>query len=282
MSLHIKRKTRNEIISHIVLIIIVLVVLAPVLFALAKSTQTRAEVYHFPPKLGPGSAGILNYKTVWHQFDLGLYMKNTLIVAGIVMLFKTIFSMTAGLGLVYFDFPLKEGIFYFILFTLMMPTEIMIVALFNLVSDLAQAVHLENSYAVLTVPFLASATGVFLFRQHFSSIPADLADAARVDGAGPLRFLWSVLIPMSWNTIAALALIQFIYMWNQYIWPLVIIRENNRQLIQVGLRSLTNQQDTTNWGFVMAAAILAMIPPMVIFLLLQEQFTKGFALGREK
>jgi sn-glycerol 3-phosphate transport system permease protein len=278
MSLSLSRNTRKQLLTHIALIFVVLVVLAPVLFALAKSTQTRAEVYHYPPMLGPGSAGLLNYKIVWHQFDLGLYMKNTLIVAGIVMLFKTIFSMTAGLGLVYFDFPFKEFIFYFILFTLMMPTEIMIVALFNLVSDLGWG----DSYAALSVPFLASATGVFLFRQHFSSIPADLADAARVDGAGPMRFLWSILVPMSWNTIAALALIQFIYMWNQYIWPLVIIRENDRQLIQVGLRALTNQQDTTNWGYVMAAAILAMIPPMLIFILLHEQFTKGFALGKEK
>ena len=278
MQLSMKRKTRNEIITHIALIIIVLIVMAPVLFALAKSTQTRAEVYQFPPKLGPGSAGLLNYRVVWNQFDLGIFMKNTLIVAAIVMFFKTAFSMTAGLGLVYFDFPFKEFIFYFILFTLMMPTEIMIVALFNLVSDLGWG----DSYAALTVPFLASATGVFLFRQHFSSIPADLADAARVDGAGPLRYLWSILIPMSWNTIAALALIQFIYMWNQYIWPLVIIRENSRQLIQVGLRSLTNQQDTTNWGYVMAAAILAMVPPMLIFILLREQFTRGFALGQEK
>lgn len=278
MTLAVNRKTRNKILTHLALIIVVFIVMAPVLFALAKSTQTRAEVYHFPPKLGPGAAGILNYKIVWRQFDLGLYMKNTLIVAGIVMLFKTAFSMTAGLGLVYFDFPLKEWVFYFILFTLMMPTEIMIVALFNLVSDLGWG----NNYAALSVPFLASATGVFLFRQHFSSIPADLADAARVDGAGPVRFLWSILVPMSWNTIAALALIQFIYMWNQYIWPLVIIRENNSQLIQVGLRALTNQQDTTNWGYVMAAAILAMIPPMVIFILLHEQFTKGFALGQEK
>ncbi|HFD40916.1 MAG TPA: carbohydrate ABC transporter permease [Anaerolineae bacterium] len=277
-----KRKTRNEILSHIALIIIVLLVMAPVLFALAKATQTRAEVYHFPPKLGFGSAGLYNFRTAWTQYDLGLYMKNTLIVAGIVMFFKTLFSMLAGLGLVYYDFPLKNFVFYFILFTLMMPTEIMIVALFNEVSDMAQAVNMENSYAVLTVPFLASATGVFLFRQHFSSIPSDLADAARVDGAGPLRFLWSILVPMSWNTIAALALIQFIYMWNQYIWPLVIIRENKMQLVQVGLRALTSQQDTTNWGLVMAAAILAMVPPMLIFLLLQEQFTKGFALGQEK
>lgn len=160
----------------------------------------------------------------------------------------------------------------------MMPTQILIVALFDLVSKMGMG----NSYAALTMPFLASATGVFLFRQHFSSIPGSLADAARVDGAGPIRFLWSVLIPMSWNTIGALALIQFIYMWNQYLWPLVIIREGARQVIQVGLRSMTAQQDVTNWGVVMAGAILAMLPPLIVFLLLHEQFTKGFALGREK
>jgi sn-glycerol 3-phosphate transport system permease protein len=159
-----------------------------------------------------------------------------------------------------------------------MPTEIMIIALFNLVSDLGWG----NNYAALTVPFLASATGVFLFRQHFSSIPGDLVDAARVDGSGPLRFLISILVPMSRNTIGALALIQFIYMWNMYIWPLVIIRENTRQVIQVGLRSMTAVQDTTNWGVVMAGAVLAMLPPLMVFVLLHEQFTHGFALGQEK
>jgi sn-glycerol 3-phosphate transport system permease protein len=160
----------------------------------------------------------------------------------------------------------------------MMPTEIMIIALFNLVSDLGWG----NSYAALTVPFLASATGVFLFRQHFSSIPPDMVDAARVDGAGPVRFLWNILTPMSLNVIGAMALIQFIYMWNMYIWPLIIIRENDRQVVQVGLRSMTNVQDTTNWGVVMAGAILAMLPPLIIFIGLHEQFTRGFALGQEK
>lgn len=272
------RKTRQTILTHLALIIICLLVMAPVLFALAKSTQTRAQVYHYPPILGPGTALVQNYQTAWQDFELGMYMKNSLIIAGIVMLAKTVFSMLAGLGLVYFDFPLKNGIFYFILFTLMMPTEVMIVPLFDLVSDLGWG----NNYAALTVPFLASATGVFLFRQHFSSIPPDLVDAARADGAGPLRFLWSILIPMSRNTIGALALIQFIYMWNQYIWPLVIIRENSRQVIQVGLRGMTAVQDTTNWGVVMAGAIIAMLPPLLVFIILHEQFTKGFALGQEK
>jgi len=272
------RKTRKKILIHVALITVSLLVMAPVLFALAKSTQTRAQVFHYPPIFGPGTAMLQNYRTAWYDFELGIYIQNTLIIAGIVMVGKTTLSMLAGLGLVYFDFPLKNTIFYFILFTLMMPTEVMIVPLFDLVSKLGWG----NNYAALTVPFIASATGVFLFRQHFASIPSDLVDAARADGAGPLRFLWSILIPMSRNTIGALALIQFIYMWNQYIWPLVIIRENARQVIQVGLRGMTAVQDTTNWGVVMAGAMIAMLPPLIVFVVLHEQFTKGFALGQEK
>ncbi len=271
-------KTRKTLLTHLALIIVSFIVLVPVLFALAKSTQTRAQVYHYPPILGPGTAFWGNYRAAWYNFDLGLYMKNTLIVAGVVMFFKTLLSMLAGLGLVYFDFPFKDAIFYFILFTLMMPTEIMIVALFKLVSNIGWG----NSYLAVTVPFLASATGVFLFRQHFSSISPNLVDAARVDGAGPVRFLFSILVPMSWNTIGALALIQFIYMWNQYLWPLIVIRENTHQLIQVGLRAMTSQQDVTNWGIMMAGAIIAMVPPLLIFILLRQQFTKGFALSQEK
>ncbi|HDJ29999.1 MAG TPA: carbohydrate ABC transporter permease [Candidatus Acetothermia bacterium] len=272
------RKLRQTIFTHIGLILVAFILMAPVLFAFSKSTQTTAQIYHYPPTIGFGTSIVKNYATAWNEFKLGLYMKNSFIIAIIVTVAKTILSLLTGLALVYFDFPLKAWVFYFILFTLMMPTQILIVALFDLVSKMGMG----NSYAALTMPFLASATGVFLFRQHFSSIPGSLADAARVDGAGPIRFLWSVLIPMSWNTIGALALIQFIYMWNQYLWPLVIIREGARQVIQVGLRSMTAQQDVTNWGVVMAGAILAMLPPLIVFLLLHEQFTKGFALGREK
>ncbi len=278
LKFRLRRRTRNEILTHIALILISLLVMAPVLFALAKSTQTRAQVFHYPPVFGPGTAFMDNYKTAWYAFNLSMYMKNSFIVALGVTFGKTILSLLAGMALVYFDFPIKEWVFYFILFTLMMPTEILIVALFNLVSHLGWS----NSYLALIIPFMASATGVFLFRQHFASIPADMADAARVDGAGPMRFLFSVLIPLSWNTIGALALIQFIYVWNQYLWPLVIIREDSHQVIQVGLRSMTAQQDTTNWGIVMAGAILAMLPPLIVFILLHRQFTRGFALGQEK
>ncbi len=265
---------------HMALISVVFTVASPVLVAFFKSTQTRDQVFSYPPVLGFGSVKAMldNYGRAWNQYRIGIYMKNSMIVSVAVTVAKTLLSMLAGLAIVYFDFPLKAPIFYFILFTLMMPTEIMIIALFNLVSKLG----LGNTYAALIFPFMASATGVFLFRQHFSSIPPDLADAARVDGAGPLRFLWNVLLPLSWNVIGAFALIQFIYMWNQYLWPLVIIRESSRQVIQVGLKSTMTAMEATDWGLVMAAVILAMIPPLIVFALLQEQFTKGFVLAREK
>lgn len=275
-----RRKRTKGILIHVTLIVVVLLVLTPILIAFLKSTQTRSQVFSYPPILGFGSmhAMVQNYIQAWAQYHIGLYMTNSMIVSVAVTIAKAALSMLAGLAIVYFDFPLKRFIFYFILFTLMMPTEVMIIALFNLVSHLG----LGNTYAALIIPFMASATGVFLFRQHFSSIPPELSDAARVDGAGPIRFLWSVLLPLSWNVIGAFALIQFIYMWNQYLWPLVIIRESSHQVIQVGLKGTMAGMEATNWGLVMAAVTLAILPPLLVFLLLQEQFTKGFILGEEK
>jgi len=162
-------------------------------------------------------------------------MGNTILVAIFIMAGKTIFSLLAGTAFVYFKFPLKGPLFVFVLLTLMMPTDILVVALFRLMVDF----HWVNTYQALIVPFLASATGVFLFRQHFSNIPSELADAAQIDGAGPLRFLWSILIPISWNVIGALAMIQFVYVWNQYLWPLLVINDNNRSWFNWRLKELS-------------------------------------------
>ena len=263
---------------HLLLGVSVLLVAAPVIFALIFSTQTPAEIFRYPPKFTFGSAGLENYRTVWNQYHLGVYMKNSLIISTAVTLGKTVVSFLAALALVYFRFPLKSWVFTFILLTLMMPTEIMIVALFDLVTNLGWS----NSYAALIVPFLASATGTFLFRQQFLQIPESLVDAARIDGAGPLRFAWSILLPMSMNVVAAMAVIQFVYMWNQYLWPLIVIRDGEKQVVQVGLRMLSSGQDATNWGLVMAGAIVALLPALFVFLLLQEQFSRGFALAEEK
>jgi sn-glycerol 3-phosphate transport system permease protein len=255
----------------------VLIVAAPLLFAFIKATQTSAQVTG--PSLLLGNQFLENARAAWVGAGLGQYMINSTIVAVFVTLGKTVLSLLAALAFVYFRFPLKGLLFALVLFALTLPTELLIVALFDLVSgDLKWA----NSYAAIIVPFIASATGVLLFRQHFMSIPSSLSDAARMDGAGPLTFLVKILVPMSWNTVGALAVIQFVSAWDQYLWPLVIMQSDSMQVVQVGLSRLIDAEAQSNWGAVMAGAILTIVPPMLVFTLLQEQFSKGFALGQDK
>ncbi len=294
-----QRRPKTRWLIHLLLIVSCLVVTGPILFALIKATQPTTQV--ISASLIPGAQLWHNVSNAWVQADLGIYMRNSFIIAFAVTFGKTLFSLMAGMALVYFRIPFKPVVFGFILLTLMMPTQVLIVGLFDLVSKQApptwQALfswiahplaptpygfNWSNSYWAIIVPFLASATGVFLFRQHFMSIPLSLADAAKIDGAGPLRFLMSILVPMSTNTIGALAVIQFVYVWNQYLWPLVIIRRTDRQVVQVGLNLIISQGQDTDWGLVMAGAIVALIPPLIVFMLLQEQFMRGFALSSEK
>ncbi len=288
---------------HLLLIVSCLVVMAPVLFALIKATQTNAAV--LSPSLVPGQQLLRNLEAVWVNARLGTFMRNSFIIALIVTTGKTLTALLAGMALVFFAFRGKGVVFVLILLTLMLPTEVLIVPLFDLISQpppqswLAfwewfrnpAAVVLRpapfgfgwsNTLLALTVPFLASATGVFLFRQHFMSIPRELADAAKMDGAGPMRFLWNILVPMSVNTIGALAVIQFVYVWDQYLWPRVIIRREELQVVQVGLNLIIGTGEGVQWGYVMAGALLTILPPLVVFMLLQEQFMRGFALSQSK
>ncbi len=270
-------KRRSLVLTHAVLIVAVFLIASPLLFALLKATQASSDV--ISARLLPGGNFGTNLAALWNGANLGRYMVNSSIVALCITVGKTAFSVLAALAFVYFRFPLKGLAFALVLFTLMLPTELLIVALFDLVSTRLQW---ADSYLAIIVPFLASATGTFLFRQHFMSIPDSLADAARIDGCGPLGFLTRVLVPMSWNTIGALAVVQFVYAWDQYLWPLVIMQSDDKQVVQVGLRRLIDVGGQTDWGAVMAGAIITIIPPLVIFTVLQEQFSKGFALGQDK
>ncbi|MFC4455937.1 carbohydrate ABC transporter permease [Deinococcus sonorensis] len=262
---------------HLILSVAALLIASPLLFALIKATQAGQQVVG--PSLLPGTAFFQNLGSVWTSAGLGRYMLNSLLVTVTVTFGKTVLSVLAALAFVYFRFPLKGLVFALVLFTLMLPTELLIIALFDLVSG---TFKWADSSAAIIVPFLASATGVFLFRQHFMNIPHSLADAARMDGAGPLTFLTRVLVPMSWNTIGAMAVIQFVYVWDQYLWPLVIMQSDDKQVVQVGLRRLIDVGGQTDWGAVMAGAIVTVVPPLVVFTVLQEQFSRGFALGQDK
>lgn len=294
---------RDPIWIHAVLIIAVFLIASPILFAIIKATQARGDV--LSPSLVPGTEFFSNLRIVWTDQHLGRYIRNSLWIAFSVTVGKTVLSILAAMVLVFFRVRFKAFIFGFILFTLLMPTEVLIVGLFDMISlqppesfgeflrwflnprrvlfaPVPFGLGWTNTYRSIIVPFMASATGIFLFRQHFLSIPRDLGDAARIDGAGPFGFLFHVLVPLSVNTIGALAVIQFVYVWDQYLWPRVIIRDEARQVVQVGLNLIIGVGEGVYWGQVMAGALVSIVPPLVIFIALQEQFMRGFALTSDK
>jgi sn-glycerol 3-phosphate transport system permease protein len=270
------KRPRSKWMLHIALMLTCLFVGFPLYYAMLVSTQTNAQVFAY--QFTPGSSFAEHWQQVMVTRNLGSYMLNSTFIAIAVTSGKTVLSLLAGLAFVYFRFPGKWIVFGFVLITLMMPTEILIFALYQLVSDLGWG----SRYEALIVPFLASATGTFLFRQHFMNIPAELSEAAQLDGASPIQFLFQVLVPMSWNTIGALAVIQFIYVWNMFLWPVLIMRDPNRQVVQVGLQTLIGGDTALVYGPLMLGAVVASIPPVLVFLLLQKQFMSGFAISRDK
>ena len=251
-------KTKYHI--HLLLLIAVIVVAAPVLFAFIVSTQSVTEVFSYPPKLTPGSSWE-NYPNSWKYVNLGRMMFNSAFLAFAVTVGKLIISLMAAFAFSHFEFRGKNFLFFLILITLMLPIPVRIVPLFELFVKMGR-IHKQlgiDTYFSLIVPFIASATGTFLFRQHFLTIPAELTDAARIDGCGPMRFLFQVLIPLSKNTIGALVVIEFVYIWNQYLWPLIVTNSDEMKVVQIGIKMLTATEALQNWGVIMAGVIFAMI-----------------------
>ncbi|MFV1969439.1 MAG: carbohydrate ABC transporter permease [Acidimicrobiia bacterium] len=261
---------------HLGLTLTALVIAFPLLYAMIVATQTNPETYSF--QFTPGSALRDNFQTVWVDRNFAGAMWNSLVQSILVTAGKTILSLLAGLAFVYFKFRGKWIVFFLVLVTLMMPTEVMILALFQMVAGFGW----QDTMAALVVPFLASATGAFLFRQHFANMPTELLEASQIDGATPLKFLTKVLIPLSWNVIAALFVIQFVYTWNMFLWPSLIIRDDSKQVVQSALQTLTQIEGSFTYGPVMLAAVIASIPPAIVFVLMQKPFMSGFAIGQDK
>jgi sn-glycerol 3-phosphate transport system permease protein len=262
--------------AHLFLWIACVVIGFPLYYAVIVSTQTNSDVYRYQFTFGEHFWD--NLQVVIVDRNLLNFIFNSIFIALAVTFGKTVLSLLSGMAFVYFRFPFKWLIFGFVLITLMMPTEVLAIALFRFVNSLGWG----NTYTALVVPFIASATGTFLFRQHFANIPAELSEAAQLDGANPIQFLFRVLVPISWNTIGALAVIQFVYVWNMYLWPVLIIRDENRQVVQQGLRSLISGDSATSFGPMMLGAVIASLPPIIVFVLLQKQFMSGFAVSRDK
>ncbi len=252
----------------------------PVLYALVMSTLSFQEAYRFPPTLVPGSDLLSNLQEAWVHINMGRLLFNSTVVAVAVAVGKMVLSVLAAFAFTYFgDFRGKWLFFGLILITHMLPLPVRIVPTFELITRLGWA----DTYWALTVPFFASATGTLLFRQFFLTVPHALADAARIDGAGPMRFLVSILLPLSRTNLAALFMVEFIYAWNEYLWPLVATSSDRMRVVQIGIKTLlASEAQAAEWNVVMAGAMISIVPPLLVLLLLQGAFVKGFALQQEK
>jgi sn-glycerol 3-phosphate transport system permease protein len=267
------------VLSHVVLILGVLAIAFPLYVTFVASTLTLQDIMQVPMRLLPGDQLVENYSkvlgtgtTTGSRAPVSSMLVNSLVMALAIPLGKITISIISAFAIVYFRFPLRMFFFWMIFITLMLPVEVRIIPTFKVISDLGML----NTYAGLTVPLIASATATFLFRQFFMTVPDELAEAARVDGAGPMRFFWDVLLPLSKTMMAALFVIQFIYGWNQYLWPLLITTDESMYTAVIGIKRMIVGSDSANeWNLIMATAILAMLPPALVVLLMQKWFVKG-------
>jgi sn-glycerol 3-phosphate transport system permease protein len=278
----IERRPVATLLSHLVVVLGVLIVAFPVIVALVAASQTSEQIAQsVPMSLVPGDNFLASMKQA--LFGGKTIYGNTLppvapmlwvsfVSALIIAVGKIAISLLSAFAIVYFRFPFRGLIFWMIFITLMLPVEVRIVPTYAVVSTLGML----DSYAGLTIPLIASATATFLFRQFFLTVPDELVEAARIDGAGPLKFFKDVLLPLSATSIAALFVIQFIYGWNQYLWPLLVTTREDMYPIVMGIRRLIAGGDSaTEWNVVMATALLAMVPPALVVILMQRWFVKG-------
>jgi len=276
----VERRATLGLLAHAVMILGMLIVAFPLYLAFVASTHESQEIVQAPMPLWPGSHFWDNYSAALtghgggagSNAPVGRMMWVSFVTAMVIALGKIAVSLLSAFALVYFRFPLRSLFFWAIFVTLMLPVEVRILPTYKVVSDLG----LLNSYAGLTIPLIASATATFLFRQFFLTVPEELVEAARIDGAGPMRFFWDILLPLSKTSIAALFVIQFIYGWNQYLWPLLATTSEDMYPVVVGIKRMIAGGDSGNeWNIVMATAIMAMIPPAIVVIFMQRWFVKG-------
>ncbi len=265
--------------THLVLIAGVAIVVLPVYLAFVASTHPDGAFVSGVMPLLPGTEFAANYGEMFRSGmanagtpPLTLMLGNALVMAVVITVGKIAISITSAFAIIYFRFPGRVVFFWMIFITLMLPVEVRILPTFKVVADLG----LLNSYAGLTLPLIASATATFLFRQFFMTLPDELTEAARVDGAGPLRFFRDILLPLSRTNIAALSVILFIYGWVQYLWPLLVTTDPRYYTIVMGIKRMVAVSDADpQWNLVMAAVMLAMLPPVVVVVVMQRLFVKG-------
>ena len=275
----VENRRFGDILAYVVLTIGVLILAFPVYLAIVASTWDPATIINGQLPLYPGPYAADNYHRILFigtgrstREPVITMMTNSFVMAMSIALGKIAISILSGYAIVYYRFPFRMTAFWIIFITLMLPVEVRIYPTYKVVADLG----LLDTYAGLSIPLIASATGTLLFRQFFMTIPDELLEASKIDGAGPFKFFKDTVLPLSITTIAALFVIQFIYGWNQYLWPLLITTKDSMQTIVIGIKKMIVTQDAlTEWQLAMATAVLALLPPVAVVVLMQRLFVKG-------
>jgi sn-glycerol 3-phosphate transport system permease protein len=275
----IENRPITNIVSHLVLILGVLIVAFPIWITFVAASHDAVRMTQVPLPLLPGDQFFINLKSAFvegvgnaREQSVGLMLMNSLVMALMIAVGKIAISILSAYAIVYFDFPFRMGFFWLIFITLMLPVEVRILPTFKVVADLGML----NNYWGLSVPLIASATATFMFRQVFLTVPDELLEAARIDGAGPMKFFKDVLLPLSRTNIAALFVILFIYGWNQYLWPLLITTDKSMYTIVMGIKQMLEAaEESPEWHLIMMSTLLAMLPPVLVVVTMQKLFVKG-------
>jgi sn-glycerol 3-phosphate transport system permease protein len=270
----VERRPIADVMGQVLIALGAALIVFPVYLAFVASTLTPEQVLDAPMQMTPGAQGLQNYSTVFFggSTPLKTLLMNSAVSAIIIAVGKIVISLLSAYAVVYFRFPGRSIAFWLIFLTLMLPVEVRILPTFQVVASL----NMLDSYAGLTIPLLASATATFLLRQFFLTIPDELMEAARIDGASAMRFFWSILLPLARTNIAALFVILFIYGWNQYLWPLMVTTREDFYTAVIGVRRLMSGGDAaTEWNLVMATTLITMLPPALVVVLMQRWFVQG-------
>lgn len=266
-------------VSHLVLILGVAVVAFPIWITFVAATHDAVRITQVPLPLLPGDQLWENLKSAFtrgvgnaREQSVPLMLFNSLVMATMIAVGKIAISLLSAFAIVYFRFPFRMGFFWMIFITLMLPVEVRILPTFEVVANLGML----NSYWGLSIPLIASATATFMFRQVFLTVPDELLEAARIDGAGPMKFFRDILLPLSRTNIAALFVILFIYGWNQYLWPLLVTTDKSMYTVVMGIKQMLEAaEESPEWHLIMLTTLLAMLPPVVVVVGMQKMFVKG-------
>lgn len=275
----VENRSILDLLAHAILLVGVLIIVFPLWITFVASTHAQVDLVSGVVPVLPGDQFWENYSAVMGEriklaggIPVGTMMFNSLVMALSIALGKIAISLLSAYAIVYFRFRFRMLAFWTIFVTLMLPVEVRILPTYQVVADLGML----NTYAGLSIPLIASATATFLFRQFFLTVPDELTEAARIDGAGPFKFFWDILLPLSRTNIAALFVILFIYGWNQYLWPLLITTDPEMNTVVMGIKQMfPSGDDWADWPVIMATAILAMLPPVAVVVFMQKLFVKG-------